>query len=113
MSVSKYRWTEECDTHICVGDCDFCDYNTEEEHETIEPMACPFCGEKDFDIEDENTYYFLLGRNGTACLNMRCKNCGVDMWEHTNRVKNYWERRNLLISKWNTRTYKVSIKSLE
>ena len=25
MSVSKWRWTPECDKGICVGDCDLCD----------------------------------------------------------------------------------------
>lgn len=25
MSTSKWRWTEECDHGICVGDCDKCD----------------------------------------------------------------------------------------
>ena len=25
MSVSKWRWTPECDRGICVGDCDLCD----------------------------------------------------------------------------------------
>ena len=25
MSVSKWKWTPECDSGICVGDCDQCD----------------------------------------------------------------------------------------
>ena len=25
MSVSKWKWTPECDKGICVGDCDLCD----------------------------------------------------------------------------------------
>ena len=25
MSVSKWKWTPECDRGICVGDCDLCD----------------------------------------------------------------------------------------
>lgn len=33
MSVSLWRWTEECDTHICVGDCDLCSYAEESEEE--------------------------------------------------------------------------------
>lgn len=35
MSCSKWRWTEECDHRPCVGDCDLCDYNDEEETYTI------------------------------------------------------------------------------
>lgn len=31
MSCSKWRWTPECDTHICVGDCDNCNYNLDED----------------------------------------------------------------------------------
>lgn len=31
MSCDLWRWTEECDTHPCVGDCELCDYNTEDE----------------------------------------------------------------------------------
>ena len=25
MSVSRWRWTPECDKGICIGDCDRCD----------------------------------------------------------------------------------------
>jgi len=31
MSVSKWKWTPECDKGICVGDCDLCDKAEEEE----------------------------------------------------------------------------------
>lgn len=41
MSVSKYRWTEECDTHICVGDCDFCDYNNEDDENEVYTVMEP------------------------------------------------------------------------
>ena len=33
MSCSLWRWAEECDTHECVGDCDNCSYNQEDEDE--------------------------------------------------------------------------------
>lgn len=33
MSVSVWRWTEECDGRICVGDCDVCSYAEESEEE--------------------------------------------------------------------------------
>ena len=33
MSVSLYRWTEECDGVPCPGDCDNCSRNMEEEEE--------------------------------------------------------------------------------
>lgn len=31
MSVSLYRWTEECDKRECPGDCDLCHENEEDE----------------------------------------------------------------------------------
>ena len=30
MSVSKWRYTEECDGDYCCGDCDKCDKEPEE-----------------------------------------------------------------------------------
>ena len=33
MSVSLYRWTEECDRRECPGDCDMCHENEEDEDE--------------------------------------------------------------------------------
>lgn len=31
MSCSLWRWTEECDSHPCCGDCDLCDKEEEDE----------------------------------------------------------------------------------
>lgn len=31
MSVSLWRWTEECDGRFCVGDCDLCTCEEEDE----------------------------------------------------------------------------------
>ena len=36
MSVSKWRYTEECDGEYCCGDCDFCDKEPEESEEETE-----------------------------------------------------------------------------
>ena len=36
MSVSKWRWTEDCDKGICIGDCDKCDKAVFEEGENDE-----------------------------------------------------------------------------
>ena len=33
MSVSLWRWTEECDKRACCGDCDNCGYEEEDENE--------------------------------------------------------------------------------
>lgn len=32
MSCSLWRWTEECDSRPCPGDCDLCEENFEEEN---------------------------------------------------------------------------------
>ena len=31
MSVSKYKWSPECDGDYCPGDCDLCNKNENEE----------------------------------------------------------------------------------
>ena len=36
MSCSLWRWTEDCSTHACVGDCDLCGYETEVDEEDEE-----------------------------------------------------------------------------
>lgn len=33
MSVSLWAWTEECDSRICIGDCDLCGYADEEDED--------------------------------------------------------------------------------
>lgn len=36
MSTDKWRWTPDCDRDVCVGDCDLCTKNTEDEEEAEE-----------------------------------------------------------------------------
>lgn len=43
MSCSKWRWTEECDSRPCPGDCDLCDY--EDETYTVEEPTISYKGE--------------------------------------------------------------------
>lgn len=31
MSCSLWRWSEECDSRPCLGDCDLCEENNEDE----------------------------------------------------------------------------------
>ena len=55
MSVSKWRWTEDCDHGICVGECDKCDKALFEELEE---------GENNDEIEkrdDGDRIYLLTG----------------------------------------------------
>lgn len=113
MSVSLWRWTEECDTHLCIGDCDYCDYNNEDEDEVIKP--CPFCGSKDLKITPaKDTYYRLLKKNGMACISIECGagKCYAEMYEHNDDIKNYDEKCKALIKKWNTRAYTIQAESV-
>ena len=63
---------------------------------------CPFCGKADFDITTKKIYNELMKKNGTACICVRCLNCDVDMYEHTDDVT-YEEKIELLAEKWNRR----------
>lgn len=111
MSCSLYRWTEECDTHLCIGDCDFCDYNNED----IEIEPCPFCGGTEFEIfPPKDVYYNILKENGSACIELECmtEGCYTRMYEHNDEIKNYDEKCKSLIKKWNTRHFIINGKNL-
>ena len=38
MSVSLWRWTEDCDNQYCPGDCDLCEKTKREEAKRIETV---------------------------------------------------------------------------
>lgn len=63
---------------------------------------CPFCGETDFQETSKKIYKRLLKKNGGACISVRCLNCDLDMYEHTDGVT-YEEKIELLAEKWNRR----------
>lgn len=63
---------------------------------------CPFCGEKNLAVTPKKFYDKLVKKNGMACISVRCKNCELDMYEHTDGVT-YKEKIDLLIDKWNRR----------
>lgn len=66
---------------------------------------CPFCGKSDFDITHKDTYYKLIGKNGSACISIRCLNCDLEMYDHSRAMK-YTARVDNLVAKWNTRQNK-------
>ena len=41
MSCSLWRWTAECDHRPCIGDCDYCDYNNEDEKDEVYTVTEP------------------------------------------------------------------------
>lgn len=45
MSVSKWKYTEECDGEYCCGDCDLCDKEPEEESEDLTDEINELIGE--------------------------------------------------------------------
>lgn len=63
---------------------------------------CPFCGKTDFTTTSKKSYAELLADNGSACISVRCLNCELDMYEHTDGVT-YAEKLDLLKEKWNRR----------
>lgn len=75
MSVSKWRWTEECANGICVGDCDLCDKNPIELPETAKAYNIGYqVGYEDgyddgyFDAKHEDFH-------GDFVEVIRCKDC--------------------------------------
>lgn len=39
MSCSLWRWTPECDGDFCIGDCDYCNKNMEDEEDEGETIT--------------------------------------------------------------------------
>jgi len=56
MSVSKWKWTPECDRGICVGDCDLCD-----KAEEIEPKFGEWIPIKKRPMSEEERQEFEAG----------------------------------------------------
>lgn len=77
----------------------------------IEPKPCPFCGKTKITFTSESGYYELLGKNGMACIAIRCEKCHVDMYEHTDSIRNYEKKLEKLIKKWNRRVHNADGKS--
>lgn len=73
----------------------------------IDIKPCPFCGGTNLDISAESDFYHLQKKHGNACIDIRCWNCHVDMFEHTYSEKDYNKRREMLLTKWNRRNDNV------
>ena len=41
MSCSLWRWTPECDHRTCIGDCDYCNFNDEDEEDEVYTVTEP------------------------------------------------------------------------
>lgn len=42
MSCSLWRWTEKCDRIPCVGDCDLCDENLDDDTDAQMPQEAVY-----------------------------------------------------------------------
>ena len=67
---------------------------------------CPFCGRMDrLEITQADSFRRMEKKapDGMACISMTCKNCYVDMYEHTHDIHDYKQRVQMLMDKWNGR----------
>lgn len=64
---------------------------------------CPFCGNTKFEITPESHFYELQGIYGDAAIEIRCRKCTMELWEHTRTETDYSKRLDLLVEKWNRR----------
>lgn len=70
---------------------------------------CPFCGKKDrLVLPKRETYEELVSKTGSACISLACKNCNLEIYEHTHSILNFGTRLGLLIAKWNIRRNEVT-----
>ena len=72
---------------------------------TVKP--CPFCGNDELDFTEADSFATLSEADGKAAIRMSCRNCNVDMYDHTCAETNYQIRKFLLIAKWNMRAGEV------
>jgi hypothetical protein len=69
MSVSKWKWTPECDKGICVGDCDECDKAVKEvtiKAKFYKQMPDPFVNLKKIEVHDPSIDQLVEERKAQA-----------------------------------------------
>ena len=65
--------------------------------------GCPFCGNKDLEITDEETYNKLCEENGSALIGVECHECATENKVYDIPQNNYWIGVGMIIAKWNVR----------
>ena len=64
---------------------------------------CPICGKSDeVRIDTEESYYYRLGKNGSACVCIECNRCFLTLYDHSMDTQRYTVRLGRLIKKWNS-----------
>lgn len=83
MSVSLWRYTEDCNGNPCPGDCDLCNKEPEWIKDPDRPRAmrfkCPYCGGYCYDN-------FYADRKTIECSYNFCPHCGEEI--HIKNEKN-------------------------
>ena len=69
------------------------------------PLApCPFCGSaENLYFTKKKNFEKLYKENGGACIEVECRTCNVEMFEHDYPGRGYATKVKCLIKKWKTR----------
>ena len=64
--------------------------------------VCPICGKDDrTTVTDKCSFYELEALNGKACIKAECSNCGLMVYDFTDKEKEYEKRLEMVRVKWN------------
>lgn len=66
MSVSKWKWTPECDKGICVGDCDQCDKAVPEFGEWVPVKTRPMTEQERKELDEVCDWIDWAGDEATV-----------------------------------------------
>lgn len=69
--------------------------------ERIKP--CPFCGNKDLTISEEDLFNELVNENGNSLLEIECNSCNTVQRLFEIPKNNYWFGVGMLVATWNRR----------
>lgn len=73
------------------------------EIENVVFKPCPFCGNTNLIVTEEDSYNKLVSDHGSSMLNLQCKVCDTVMQLFNVPNNNYWMGLGMLISNWNMR----------
>lgn len=63
---------------------------------------CPICGQMEFlRITPRQSYEELYDSFGAACIEIECRKCFLELYEHNIKEKNYHAKVTALVNKWN------------
>ncbi len=65
--------------------------------------GCPFCGNQNLLISDQENYEILCKKNGSSLVQIVCKVCHTEKTLFDIPDNNYWIGVGMIIEKWNAR----------